>query len=61
MGKPIIIAGRFHFCRYIYCGLDRVRIRVQQTFHDCDRMKCKRMKHVFHEAKGELKKESYGI
>ncbi|WP_047983024.1 ISL3 family transposase [Ornithinibacillus californiensis] len=55
LGKPIIVADRFHFCRYIYWGLDRVRRRVQKDFHDYDRKKCKRMKYVFHKAKGRLK------
>lgn len=57
LGKPVIVADRFHFCRYIYWGLDRVRKRVQQTFHDYDRKKCKRMKHVFHKAKDRLKED----
>src|SRR5699024_6393457 len=30
----IIIADRFHFCRYIYWALDRARINVQKEFHD---------------------------
>ncbi|MFD2043227.1 transposase, partial [Ornithinibacillus salinisoli] len=36
---------------------DRVRRRIQQDFHDYDRKKCKRMKHVFHKAKDRLKEE----
>lgn len=48
LGKPIIIADRFHFCRYIYWALDRIRRRVQKTFHEYDRKKCKRMKHIFY-------------
>lgn len=47
LGKPIIIADRFHFSRYIYWALDRVRKRVQKDFHDYDRKKCKRMRHIF--------------
>lgn len=54
LGKPVIVADRFHFCRYIYWGLDGVRRRVQQTFHSYDRKKCKRMKHVFHKASHRL-------
>ncbi|MFC2949124.1 ISL3 family transposase [Virgibacillus sediminis] len=48
LGKPIIIDDRFHFCRYIYWALERVRRRVQKEFHPYDRKKCKRMKHVFY-------------
>lgn len=48
LGKPIIIADRFHFVRYIYWALDGVRRRVQQSWHDYDRKKCKRMRYVFH-------------
>jgi transposase len=51
LGRPVIVADRFHFCRYIYWALDGVRRRVQQAFHDYDRKKCKRMKHVLHKAK----------
>lgn len=48
LNNPIIVADRFHFCRYINWAVDRVRQRVQKDFHDYDRRKCKRMKHVFH-------------
>lgn len=54
LGDPIIIADRFHFCRYIYWALERVRRRVQKEFHDYDRKKCKRMKHVFYKRYEEL-------
>lgn len=54
LGRPVIIADRFHFCRYIYWALDSVRRRAQQSFHDYDRKKCKRMKHAFHKAQGKL-------
>lgn len=54
LGRPVIIADRFHFCRYIYWALDGVRRRAQQLFHDYDRKKCKRMKHVFHKASTKL-------
>lgn len=57
LGKPVIVADRFHFCRYIYWALDKVRRRVQQNFHAYDRKKCKRMKHVFHKAKDKLNNE----
>ncbi|SDI30442.1 Transposase [Alteribacillus persepolensis] len=54
LGSPVIIADRFHFCRYIYWALDRVRRRVQKDFHECDRKKRKRMKHVFNKRHEEL-------
>ncbi|WP_079708295.1 ISL3 family transposase [Paraliobacillus ryukyuensis] len=54
LGNPIIIADRFHFCRYIYWALERVRRRVQKEFHDYDRKKCKRMKHIFYKRYEEL-------
>lgn len=57
LGRPVIIADRFHFCRYIYWGIDAVRRRVQLAFHDYDRKKCKRMKHVFHKAHERLTEE----
>jgi transposase len=57
LGRPVIIADRFHFCRYIYWALDGVRRRAQQSFHDYDRKKCKRMKYVFHKAQEKLKEE----
>ncbi len=47
LNAPIIVADRFHFVRYIYWALDRVRRRVQNIFDDYDRKKCKRMRHVF--------------
>lgn len=28
LGKPVIVADRFHFVRYIYWALDGVRRRV---------------------------------
>jgi len=54
LGKPIVIADRFHFCRYIYWALERVRRRVQKEFSDYDRKKCKRMKHVFYKRNDKL-------
>lgn len=54
LGRPVIIADRFHFCRYVYWALDGVRRRVQQTFHAYDRKKCKRMRYVFHKAGDRL-------
>jgi len=57
LGRPVIIADRFHFCRYIYWALDGVRRRAQQSFHDYDRKKCKRMKYVFHKSQEKLKEQ----
>src|SRR5690606_18836393 len=57
LGKTVIIAAKFHFCRYIYWVLAMVRRRVQQHFHAYDRKKWKRMKHVFHKAKDKLNNE----
>ncbi|MGF9641377.1 transposase, partial [Salinimicrobium profundisediminis] len=48
LGKPVIVADRFHFVRYIYWALDGVRRRIQAEWHDYDRKKCKRMRHVFY-------------
>jgi len=48
LDKPVIIADRFHFCRYIYWALERVRIQEQSKFSDYDRKKCKKMRHVFY-------------
>ncbi|MGG4039203.1 ISL3 family transposase [Heyndrickxia ginsengihumi] len=57
LGKPIIIADRFHFCRYIYWALDRVRRRVQKEFNEYDRKKCKIMRHVFYKPQDKLSKK----
>jgi transposase len=57
LGKPVIVADRFHFVRYIYWALDGVRRRVQSTWHDYDRKKCKRMRHVFHKNSANLTEE----
>ncbi|MUV38035.1 ATP-dependent protease [Lentibacillus sp. JNUCC-1] len=54
LGGPIVIADRFHFCRYIHWALERVRIKVQKEFIDYDRKKCKRMKHAFHKKPEDL-------
>lgn len=54
LNYPIIVADRFHFTRYIYWALERVRIRVQREFHDYDRKKCKRMRHVFYKKEKDL-------
>lgn len=54
LGGPIVVADRFHFCRYIYWALEKVRRKEQNTFDDYDRKKCKRMKHVFYKRPEKL-------
>ncbi|MGM8211266.1 ISL3 family transposase [Virgibacillus sp. W0430] len=54
LNRPIVVADRFHFVRYIYWALERVRRHVQKDFSDYDRKKCKRMKHVFYKRNGKL-------
>lgn len=44
LGKFVIVADRFHFCRYIYWALDGVRRRIQSEWNDYDQKKCKRMR-----------------
>jgi transposase len=51
LDKPLIVADRFHFCRYVYWALDKVRRRVQQTFHAYDRKKCKKNETCFSQSK----------
>ena len=59
LGNPIILADRFHFCRYIYWALEKVRRRVQKDFHDYDRKKCKRMKHIFYKSYERLSEKQH--
>ncbi len=59
LGKPIIVDDGFHFCRYIYWAVERVRRRVQKDAHDYDRRKCKRMKHVFYKRYEDLSKKQH--
>lgn len=54
LDQPLIIADRFHFCRYIYWAIDGVRRRVQANWHDYDRKKCKRMRYVFYKNSDDL-------
>ncbi|QHE61035.1 ISL3 family transposase [Rossellomorea vietnamensis] len=58
LGKPIIVADRFHFVRYIYWALDNVRRRVQSSWHDYDRKKCKKMRHVFYKKSCKLTEDN---
>ena len=57
LGKPVIIADRFHYCRYVYWALDDVRKKVQKEWHAYDRKKCKRMRHVLHKNPTKLTEE----
>ncbi|MFS0865697.1 ISL3 family transposase [Fredinandcohnia sp. 179-A 10B2 NHS] len=57
LGKPVIVADRFHFVRYIYWALDGVRRRVQSSWNDYDRKKCKKMRYVFHKRSDRLTEE----
>lgn len=59
LARPIIIADRFHFCRYIYWALDEVRRKVQKEWHAYDRKKCKRMRFVLHKVAKKLTEEEH--
>lgn len=52
--KPVIVADRFHFSRYVYWAMDKVRRRVQTNFHEYDRKKGKRMRHIFYKGNEKL-------
>lgn len=52
--KPIIIADRFHFVRYAYSAIDRVRMRVQKDWHDYDRKQVKQRRFVFFKKSDQL-------
>ncbi|MBK3496120.1 transposase, partial [Viridibacillus sp. YIM B01967] len=54
LNRPFIIADRFHYCRYIYWGMDAVRRRIQKEWHAYDRKKCKRMRYVFYKRESAL-------
>ena len=54
LGRPLIVADRFHYCRYIYWAIDEVRRKVQKEWHAYDRKKCKRMRHVLYKRSGKL-------
>jgi transposase len=47
LSKPVIVADRFHFVRYVYWAMERVRIRIQKEWHDYDRKKVKKKRFVF--------------
>lgn len=52
--RPVIVADRFHYCRYIYWAIDEVRRKVQKEWHAYDRKKCKRMRHVLYKRNEKL-------
>jgi len=54
LDRPLIIADRFHYCRYVYWALDQVRRNEQAVWSDYDRKKCKRMRRIFYKKKEEL-------
>ena len=54
LGRPVIVAGRFHFTRYIYWAMDEVRRQVQKEWDKYNRTKCKRMRHVFYKRASKL-------
>ena len=54
LNRPVIIADRFHYCRYIYWALDEVRCKVQKEWHAYDRKKCKKMRHVLYKRFDQL-------
>ncbi len=51
------IADRFHFIRWMYWSMDRVRIRVQKEWSDYDRKKVKKMRYVFWKKSENLTEE----
>lgn len=57
LAKPIIVADRFHYCRYIHWALDDVRRKVQKEMHAYDRKKCKRMRFVLHKNSAKLSED----
>lgn len=59
LGRPVIVADRFHYCRYIYWAIDEVRRQVQKEWHAYDRKKCKRMRHVLYKRRDKLKEKHH--
>jgi transposase len=47
LSKPVIVADRFHFVRYIYWAMEKVRIRIQKEWNDYDRKRIKKKRFVF--------------
>ena len=54
LNRPVIIADRFHYCRYIYWALDKVRRSVQGEWHVYNRKRLKRMRYVFYKREAQL-------
>ena len=54
LNRPVIVADRFHYCRYIHWALDEVRRNVQKEWHAYDRKKMKRMRYVLHKESSRL-------
>ena len=52
LDRPVIIADRFHYCRYIHWAVDEVRRKVQKEWHPYNRKKLKCMRYVLHKDKG---------
>ena len=50
LNRPVIVADRFHYCRYIHWAVDEVRRKVQKEWHAYDRKKAKRMRYVLHKS-----------
>lgn len=57
LNRPVIVADRFHYCRYIHWAVDEVRRKVQKEWHAYDRKKMKRMRYVLHKDSGKLTDE----
>ncbi|STX09332.1 Transposase and inactivated derivatives [Kurthia zopfii] len=54
LNRPVIIADRFHYCRYIYWALDKVRRSVQGEWHVYARKRLKRMRYIFYKREAQL-------
>ena len=46
--RIVLVADRFHYCRYIHWAVDEVRRKVQNEWNSYDRKKAKRMRYVLH-------------
>ncbi|MER2191524.1 MAG: ISL3 family transposase [Solibacillus sp.] len=54
LNSPVIVADRFHYCRYIHWALDEIRRQVQKEFNSYDRKKLKKMRYVLHKNSEKL-------
>ncbi|MEK4628674.1 ISL3 family transposase [Solibacillus sp. FSL R7-0682] len=54
LNRPVIVADRFHYCRYIHWAVDEVRRKVQNEWNSYDRKKAKRMRYVLHKDEHKL-------